>query len=95
MKKILNFLREKRNNEEGFTLAEVLVAAGLFAMIGTASAYFLVNSTRTISYNESKDNATQYVRDYIETVKAVEYNKLGFDPSTSSVPASVERNGLY
>ncbi len=95
MKQLFNYFKRTTKSEEGFTLAEVLVAMGLFAIIGTASAYFLVNSTQTISSNENKDNATQYVRDYIETVKAVEYNKLGFDPSNAAVPTRVERNGFF
>ncbi len=87
-------MKNLKSDEEGFILLEVIVAMVLLAVVGTFSVYFLATSVQTVSANESRNNATQYVRDYVETVKAVEYKKIGFFPS-AYVPSTIQRDGVF
>jgi len=93
MKTVLSKFLRRIRNDDGFTLAEVMVAFSVLAIIGTAATFALVNSTGIISNNETKDAATQYVRDYMESAKAVEYSLLGFSTGDSTAASTVIRGG--
>lgn len=77
-------MRLPRRAESGIALPELLVAITVIVGVLLASGLVLVNALRTQSENESRDRGVQFVREIIETTRALPYDEIYLDPTAYS-----------
>src|SRR5215213_6417591 len=67
----------ERNGDEGFTLIEVVVALGVFAILATAFASTLSSSLRSLSVSRQRTTAEQLASSQMEELRRITYDDLG------------------
>jgi prepilin-type N-terminal cleavage/methylation domain-containing protein len=69
--------RHDQHGDEGFTLVEVVVALGVFAVLATAFASTLSASLRSLTVSRQRTTAEQLVSSQMEEMRRVAYSDLG------------------
>src|SRR5829696_6684177 len=69
--------RPGRAGDEGFTLIEVVVALGVFALLATAFASSLSASLRSLGLSRQRTTAEQLASSQMEEMRRVAYDDLG------------------
>jgi len=70
--------RGRAPHEEGFTLIEVVVALGVFAVVSLATVSILVSSLRTVNENEDRVLAANLARSELEQARIT--GAIGIEP---------------
>ncbi len=76
-----------RSDEKGFSLIEVLVSIGVFAIIATFMAQTLATGMRGVLLGKRREIATQEANRVLEIARSLSYNAVGLiqtDPSITS-----------
>jgi type II secretion system protein I len=62
-------MRRERSRDEGFTLIEVMVALGVFALVSLATVSILITALRTVRENEDRVLAANIARSELEQAR--------------------------
>lgn len=81
--------KAKAHNEQGFAIAELMVALMIIAAVLVIGAGAIVSSSRSVLNNELRDRGVQLVQDELEQARATNFNSLGLSEDSPGYRARV------
>jgi type II secretory pathway pseudopilin PulG len=73
---------QRQKGNAGFTLAEVLVAFGIFALMSAGVIYGYVQANRTAEWSALSLAAQSYAMQGVEQQRAADWNPRGYPPTS-------------